>query len=128
MIAMYDKGKIITGLIIFTGLMTYPIWRGVSGTIPKPQKPTISRDCVKPVEYMRINHMKLLNRWRDEVIRDGNRSFVTVDGKLYKRGFMIGCLKCHTSRKKFCEQCHKYASVRPYCWDCHYVPKDKETL
>ena len=125
---MYDKGKIITGLIIFTGLMTYPIWRGVAGNVPKLEKPTISRDCVEPIEYMRINHMKLLDSWRDEVLRDGNRSMVTVDGKQYKKSLMIGCLKCHTDRKKFCEECHNYASVKPYCWDCHYVPKDKETL
>ncbi len=71
---MYDTGKIITGLIIFTGLMTYPIWRGVAGNVPKLEKPTISRDCVAPIQYMRTSHMKLLDEWRDEVLRDGNRT------------------------------------------------------
>ncbi len=31
---------------------------------------------------------------------------VTVDGKQYKKSLMMGCLKCHTDKKKFCEQCH----------------------
>lgn len=125
---MYDTGKIITGLIIFTGLMTFPIWKGESSTAPKLEKPTISRECVAPIEYMRTSHMKLLDQWRDTVLRDGNRSMVTVEGKQYKKSLMLACMKCHSDKKKFCDQCHTYASVKPYCWDCHYVPKDKETL
>jgi hypothetical protein len=125
---MYDTGKIITGLIIFTGLMTFPIWKGESGTVPKLEKPTISRECVAPIQYMRTSHMILLNQWRDTVLRDGDRSMVTVEGKQYKKSLMLACMKCHSDKKKFCDQCHTYASVKPYCWDCHYVPKDKETL
>ena len=125
---MYDTGKIITGLIIFTGLMTFPIWRGVAGNVPKLEKPTMSRDCVADIEYMRTSHMQLLDHWRDAVLRDGDRAMVTVDGKQYKKSLMLGCMKCHSDKKKFCDQCHTYASVKPYCWDCHYVPKDKETL
>ncbi|MEJ2690519.1 MAG: sulfate reduction electron transfer complex DsrMKJOP subunit DsrJ [Deltaproteobacteria bacterium] len=125
---MYDTGKIITGLIIFTGLMTFPIWKGESDTVPKLEKPTISRDCVAPIQYMRTSHMILLNQWRDTVLRDGDRAMVTVDGKQYKKGLMLACMKCHSDKKKFCDQCHTYASVKPYCWDCHFVPKDKETL
>jgi hypothetical protein len=26
------------------------------------------------------------------------------------------------SKKQFCEECHTYASVKPYCWECHVVP------
>ena len=24
----------------------------------------------------------------------------------------------------FCDKCHTYASVKPYCWDCHTEPKN----
>ena len=121
---MYDTGKIITGLIIFTGLMTFPIWRGVSGEAPKPEKPTISRSCVADTQYMRTSHMKLLDEWRDTVLRDGNRTEVVVEGQEYKKSLMLACMKCHSDKKKFCDQCHTYASVKPYCWDCHFVPKE----
>jgi hypothetical protein len=35
---------------------------------------------------------------------------------------MNTCMQCHTSKKKFCDTCHAYASVTPYCWDCHLAP------
>jgi hypothetical protein len=38
---MYDSGKIITGLVIFGGLVTFPIWynalTGKTGYVPKPR-------------------------------------------------------------------------------------------
>jgi len=121
---MYDGGKIIPGLIIFVGLMTFPIWKGVAGNVPKPEKPTTSRQCVAETQYMRTSHMKLLDEWRDTVLRDGNRTMVVVDGKEYKKSLMLACMKCHSVKKKFCDQCHNYAAVKPYCWDCHFVPKE----
>lgn len=121
---MYDTGKIITGLIIFTGLMTFPIWRGVAGSVPKPEKPTVSRQCVADTQYMRTSHMKVLDEWRDTVLRDGDRSKVTVEGKEYKKSLMLACMNCHSVKKKFCDECHTYAAVKPYCWDCHFVPKE----
>jgi len=125
---MYDTGKIITGLIIFTGLMTFPMWKGVAGNVPKIEKPTTSKQCVEETQFMRTSHMKLLDQWRDTVLREGNRTEVVVEGKTYKKSLMLACMNCHSEKKKFCDQCHTYASVKPYCWDCHFVPKDKETL
>jgi hypothetical protein len=29
------------------------------------------------------------------------------------------CLDCHSNYTEFCERCHQYASIEPYCWDCH---------
>ena len=34
------------------------------------------------------------------------------------------CMKCHTNKEKFCDECHTYAAVKPYCWDCHIQPKE----
>lgn len=109
---------------MFVLLMTFPIWKNALSAqkLPNPEKPKGVKDCVKPVEYMRTTHMLLLDRWRDEVLREGNRTPIPVDGIDYPRSLMNGCMKCHTSKKKFCDECHVYTSVKPYCWDCHFVP------
>jgi hypothetical protein len=123
---MYDKKLIIPGLIIFVALMTFPIWKnmGNAGPVPKPEKPAGVTKCIDSVDVMRTSHMKILDQWRDEVLRDGNRTSVEVEGVAYPRSLMNGCMKCHADKKKFCDECHTYTSVKPYCWDCHYVPKE----
>ncbi len=125
---MYDSGKILTGLFIFVLFVTFPIWynHGDAGAVPKLEKAANNAtQCVRPVDEMRSKHMQLLNQWRDEVLRTGDRSFVVeVGGKKYQKSLMNTCMKCHTSKKKFCDECHDYASVSPYCWDCHVAPED----
>ncbi|HFQ89858.1 MAG TPA: cytochrome C [Desulfobulbus sp.] len=122
---MYDSDKIIPGLIIFVLFITFPVWynHGDASAEPKPELPKGVKECVLPVADMRAEHMQLLNKWRDEVLRDGDWAFdVKVAGKKYQKSLMNTCMECHKSRKKFCEKCHKYASVTPYCWDCHFAP------
>jgi hypothetical protein len=121
---MYDSGKIIPGLIIFVLFITIPIWynHGDAGNAPKPELPKDAKSCVLSAEAMRSGHMQMLNEWRDEVLRDGDRGTITIDGKEYKKSLMLTCMECHTSKKKFCDTCHDYASVKPYCWDCHIAP------
>ncbi|MGD8893899.1 MAG: menaquinol oxidoreductase, partial [Desulfobacterales bacterium] len=34
------------------------------------------------------------------------------------------CLDCHEEKAEFCDKCHNYASVSPYCWECHIDPKE----
>ena len=123
---MYDAKYIIPGLIVFVALMTFPIWKnmGNAGPVPKPEKPVTAKKCIDAVDVMRTSHMQILDRWRDEVLRDGNRTPVEVEGVEYQRSLMNGCMKCHADKKKFCDECHTYTSVKPYCWDCHYVPKE----
>ncbi len=124
---MYNKGTIIPGLIIFVLIVTFPIWfNGLkAGTLPKPELPPGGeKNCVMPVEYMRASHMQLLNEWRDNVLRDENRTVVTVDGKDYRKGLQMACMQCHSNKEKFCDNCHTYAAVKPYCWDCHLTPKE----
>ncbi|GAB4340017.1 MAG: sulfate reduction electron transfer complex DsrMKJOP subunit DsrJ [Desulfobulbaceae bacterium] len=121
---MYDKNIIIPGLIIFLVIVTFPFWynHGDAGAEPKPELPKDSRQCVLPAKDMRATHMQLLNEWRDEVLRTGDRSYFELEGKSYQKGLQIACMKCHTSKKKFCDTCHVYTSVTPYCWDCHLAP------
>jgi hypothetical protein len=123
---MYDGKLIIPGLIVFVALMTFPIWKnmGNAGPVPKPEKPQGVTKCVESAKYMRTSHMKVLDEWRDETLREGDRAPIEIDGIKYEKSLMNGCLKCHTDKKKFCDECHTYTSVKPYCWDCHYVPKE----
>jgi hypothetical protein len=124
---MYDGGKIITGLILFVLFATFPIWynHGDASAVPKVELPKDSKQCVLPADEMRATHMKLLNEWRDEVLRTADRSFdVTIGGKKYQKSLMNTCMQCHSSKKKFCDSCHEYASVVPYCWDCHIAPEE----
>jgi hypothetical protein len=29
------------------------------------------------------------------------------------------CFSCHDDKSNFCDSCHDYTAVDPYCWDCH---------
>jgi len=123
---MYDKKLIIPGLLVFLLLMISPIIiNGLdAGPVPKLEKPQGVTKCVKSAQYMRTSHMQMLDDWRDEVLRDGDRAPITIDGVEYDKSLMNGCMKCHTDKKKFCDECHVYTSVKPYCWDCHFLPKE----
>jgi len=124
---MYNKGLIVPGLVVFVFIATFPFWyNGLSaGTVPKPELPPGGeKACVAPAEVMRSQHMVMLNQWRDEVLRDGLRTAVSVDGKEYRRGLQLACMSCHTNKEKFCDTCHSYAAVQPYCWSCHLAPAE----
>lgn len=122
---MYNKRTVIPGLAIFVLFVTFPLWyNGLSaGPIPKPElPPNGEKECVAPAAEMRDKHMQLLNTWRDEVLRDGDRVMVKVGGKEYPKTLQLACMQCHSNKEKFCDTCHTFASVKPYCWDCHLTP------
>jgi len=122
---MYNKGFIISGLIIFVLLVTFPVWfNGLdAGPLPKPELPPGGeKQCVAPAAEMRDTHMQLLNVWRDDVLRNSDRVAVTVAGKQYRKGLQTACMQCHSNKEKFCDSCHNYAAVQPTCWDCHLTP------
>lgn len=134
---MYNAGKIIIGLMIFVGLVAFPfVYSGGKATAkpdPKVDTPEIlklpenERKCVESKEYMKREHMVLLNDWRDWVVRDDNTIYTATDGKKYTMSLQNTCMKCHSNKKKFCDECHNYTAVKPYCWDCHIAPKEKES-
>ena len=75
--------------------------------------------CVDDPKFMRINHMVMLLRQRDETMRLGIR------GGKYS---LAACVECHASKKNnsvlgssenFCQGCHEYAKVRIDCFECH---------
>jgi hypothetical protein len=132
---MYNGGKILLGLIIFIALVTAPFWLSGKQATAKPDPkvdtpeilklPESERKCVEPTAFMKKEHMKMLNEWRDSVVRDGLTIFTSTTGKQYTMSLQNTCMKCHSNKSKFCDECHNYASVKPYCWDCHLAPKEK---
>jgi len=131
---MKDGGKVFFGIIVFLALFTAPIWLnlsgGDSGFKPNPEKPTGMDACIYNTDYMKAYHMDVLNQWQDSVVRMNYRMF-KVDGKQLMIGseeaemsLTSNCMRCH-SKSKFCDQCHNYMHVKPYCWDCHIDPEIK---
>ena len=127
---MYDKGKILTGLVIFFGLLSFPFWyttaKGKAGYVPELEKAVKGERCVLPVDEIRAGHMQLLNDWRDEAVRGGDWVFRSPEGTPYVKSLTNTCLDCHRSRKRFCDRCHDYMAVDPYCWNCHVAPDELE--
>jgi hypothetical protein len=74
---------------------------------------------------MKTEHMLVLDIWRDTVVRSAKRVYVNESGKEFEMSLTNTCLDCHTEKAEFCDKCHNYASVTPYCWDCHIDPKEK---
>jgi len=124
---MYDAGKIIPGLIIFLCLITFPGWyslvKGEGIYVVEPEIVTEGEQCVESAEYMRANHMYLLiDDWRETVVREGIRTYVSSDGKEYNMSLTETCMDCHSNRAEFCDKCHDYVGGKPNCWDCHNEP------
>jgi len=123
---MPDKVWIISGLLLFLGLTTYPVWHNLSAHTtskgPDLVLPVSAKECVAPLSYMRTSHTKLLLSWRDEVVRQGRRTYAAADGKVYNMSLSGTCLRCH-NKQKFCDRCHSYAGLSTVdCWNCHVDP------
>ena len=121
---MYNKGKIIVGLAIFIVLITFPFWFNQGKAAPAPERvltaqAKAAKECILPTELMRTEHMQMLNDWRNMVVRDGTRLYVSSSGKEYEMSLSNTCLDCHSNKTEFCDRCHNYAAVTPYCYDCH---------
>ncbi|MDI6655074.1 MAG: sulfate reduction electron transfer complex DsrMKJOP subunit DsrJ [Candidatus Hydrothermarchaeota archaeon] len=124
---MYDAKWIVSGLIVFLCLVTLPLWytaaAGGLGYKVEPKIITEEKKCIEPTEFMRDEHMVLLNKWRDTVVRGGERIYVASDGEIYDMSLTKGCMRCHSNKEEFCDECHNYVGVvNPYCWDCHTYP------
>ena len=124
---MYDAGKVIIGLGIFVVIMTSPVWYNVASGkgsyVPQPVLP--QGKCIEDAVWMKDWHMTLLNTWRTEVIRNNQRTYRAADDMIYDKSLTNTCLKCHTNKTQFCDQCHNYMDVAPACWNCHAVPEEK---
>jgi hypothetical protein len=70
------------------------------------------KDCVRETTYMRFHHWELLRGIREEVVRYGKRGEIGINK----------CRECHTSRERFCDECHNAVTASPDCFECHYYP------
>lgn len=94
---------------------------------PLIELPTVADKCIRPTEFMRKNHMHLLEHKRDQTVRQGIR---TKDASLQ------GCVDCHTKndekgtpipvddKGQFCSTCHEYVAVKLDCFECHRTTPD----
>jgi hypothetical protein len=141
---MYDRSKIILGIVIFLGVIAFPVYynnvlgqskdsKGESNVLKGKKNVDALHFHIgvekeqRTLKDMRANHMKILDNWRNAVVRDGIR----------KPGMSLqnGCLICHAKEKKnviefgdkeatACEDCHVKTGVQLYCWECHFDPKE----
>lgn len=124
--------NVIIGLAIFVVLITIPFWYGAGKESKAPElsldTPAIQaldeKKCIEDTEFMRSNHMELLNDWKVQVVREGNRIYVAEDGKEYLMSLQNTCLECHSNKEEFCDACHDYSGVEPNCWTCHVGPEE----
>ncbi len=136
---LYDGGKIFIGLVVFVAFAAFPFYYNIGKVNAKPELKTDTpaiqewekqygkKQCVESKEFMRTEHMQLLNNWRDSVVRDGNRGYMSdANAVRFNMSLQNSCLKCHSNKKKFCDECHNYMAVKPYCFDCHIAPKEEE--
>jgi hypothetical protein len=106
------------------GLMValLPFAQASAGDVPKPVIQKGDGDkCVEDTDYMRRNHMKVLNHHRDKTMHEGIRT---------KQHSLKGCIDCHATpnaagqktvlgKDHFCQSCHSYAAVSVDCFQCH---------
>jgi hypothetical protein len=123
---MKNKGLIITGLVVVLIIALTPLWwnlfAGSSDEAPEPKLSDKAKEkqfCVESKEFMKKEHMQLLDEWREDVVRNAKRTYINSKGEEYDMSLTNTCLDCHANKSEFCDACHNYTSVRPYCWDCH---------
>jgi hypothetical protein len=126
----YDSRYILPALGAFLVLVTFPVWRSAAARGPGFQSPPNPQGerCIEPKTFMRAQHMRLLVRWRDEVVRENNRVYTGSDGRTWEKGLKT-CIACHgytdaqgksTTAAAACSDCHNYVNVKPDCWNCHH--------
>jgi len=156
---MHDRLKVGLGVFVFVVAAAFPLWRGLSARgrgidlAPVDLRVEVEGVCVvaddvaarrgKAVpesreerrRIARIEHARLLQLWRDEVVRQGARyrgpvrreagRAVLVDGPardLPEKSLSRTCLGCHENKVAFCDRCHDNAGVVPACFSCHVEP------
>lgn len=123
-----DRMWILAGLALFVAVVATPFWYARTSAknlskLPDIVLPAGQRECIAPVSMMRTEHMQMLVRWRDDVVRHGDRKFVAFNGKVYDKSLTGTCLGCH-NKEQFCDRCHAYSGVStPSCWNCHNEPQ-----
>ncbi|MBF0585988.1 sulfate reduction electron transfer complex DsrMKJOP subunit DsrJ [Prosthecochloris sp. N3] len=116
----------ITGGIVLVMILAVSMFSPGGGAETADRAAVAERDstaCIASKEYMRSHHMKLLDQWRHDAVREGDRIHETPDGRTFEKSLNT-CLSCHSQNRFFCVMCHQYANVEPTCWNCHLLPTE----
>jgi hypothetical protein len=104
--------------VFATAAVADPMWRQNGNS----KAATEGGQCVRPTDWMRRNHMDLIQHDRDVTVHQGIR---TVDGSLSE------CINCHVNQDdsgapmpvngpdQFCAGCHEYIGTTLDCFSCH---------
>jgi len=113
-------GAAVIAVIILSPVGYYTVARALpNGPEPFLERPDPEyRECVRDTEYMRYHHMDLLTEIRNEVVREGKRQDIGLDG----------CRECHKNRARFCDECHNTVNLHPDCFGCHYYPDYQQSF
>lgn len=125
---MNDRTYIIIGLVVFFAVLTFPFWYNFGSASSAPEvvlteKAKEAKVCIEDTNFMRREHMQILNDWRDNVVREDRRVYAGKGGKNFNASLSNTCMDCHSNKADFCDKCHTYTAVDPYCWDCHTYPE-----
>jgi hypothetical protein len=129
-VKLYHARYILPALGVFLIVVTFPVWRGMASRdagFKSPPNPKGER-CIEPRNFMRAQHMRMLGRWRDEVVREDSRVYVARDGRAWEKSLKT-CVGCHghtdaqgrsTAAAAACTDCHNYVNAKLDCWNCHH--------
>jgi hypothetical protein len=67
-----------------------------------------------------------LGRVRELLDVDATAAHVEAGAVRFEMSLQNTCMDCHDSKEQFCDQCHDYVEVSPFCWDCHLPPEGLE--
>ncbi|HQT29866.1 MAG TPA: hypothetical protein PLE48_03175 [Thiobacillus sp.] len=108
-----------TAAIAWAGVESAPAPKTGVAAVPVITKAVKGEQCVEDTDYMRRNHMDVLDHHRDKTVIEGIRT---------KKYSLKECINCHASEKTgsvakdkddFCVSCHSYAAVKIDCFECH---------
>lgn len=126
MVTALQRGGLIA--ISLAGALLALKVQGADGDFVVPgSKAAGLRSCVEPTEFMRREHMELIQHQRDATVHQGIRS---------TKHSLAECISCHVSKggteqsvpinrvDQFCGACHAYSAVSLDCFQCHATVPD----
>ena len=127
-----NKNRLIAlGLILFVLAFAIPVLMNLNKPVAQTMPPALSQDekalqelaqklGVRNINEFRATHKQVLAEWKSLAVRDGQRVYVTPDG----REIPIS-LKNLSSNAELCNACHDYVGIeKPSCWKCHVEQKE----
>ena len=114
------------GVLIFLALFTFPVVERASAR--RPGSPRSSCPSEQAVRGPQGVHADLPHAPADRLAREGGAQRrphlhgLRRHAAQHEPDQRPAC-ECHTDKAEFCDRCHNYAGVNPYCWDCHTVPE-----